>query len=48
MSAEEIRAAINDVQQRVMAERQKSLKEQAEKNLSEAKPSWRRTGKRKE
>jgi len=46
MSAEEIRAAINDVQQRVMAERQKSLKEQAEKNLSEGKTFLAENGKK--
>jgi FKBP-type peptidyl-prolyl cis-trans isomerase FklB len=37
MSAEEIRATIDGLQQRVMVDRQKLLKEQAEKNFSEGK-----------
>jgi FKBP-type peptidyl-prolyl cis-trans isomerase FklB len=37
MSQEEIRATIEELQKRVMAARQKELKEKAEKNLSESK-----------
>src|SRR3972149_11903373 len=37
MSQEEIRATIGELQKRVMAARQKELKEKAEKNLAEGK-----------
>ena len=37
MSQEEIRATMEELQKRVMAARQKELKEKAEKNLSESK-----------
>jgi FKBP-type peptidyl-prolyl cis-trans isomerase FklB len=46
MSADEIRAAINGVQQRVMAEREKALKEQSEKNLSAGKSFLAENGKK--
>jgi FKBP-type peptidyl-prolyl cis-trans isomerase FklB len=46
MTAEEIRATITSLQQRLMAARQKELKEQAAKNLSESKAFLAENGKK--
>jgi len=48
LSREEMQKTISELQQRIAATRQKGLKEMLKRTLPKARPSWRRTRKRKE